>query len=111
MPQIYNALMNVAFPEVAGFDWDSGNRNKNAKHDVEWKECEQVFFNRPLIVIDDAAHSISEARFAAFGKTDTGRKLMIVYTVRNALIRVISARDMSRKERVFYENNSQTDQS
>ena len=102
--------MNVAFPEVSGFDWDSGNRDENTKHDVEWRESEQVFFNRPLIVIDDAAHSMSEARFAAFGKTDAGRKLIVVYTVRDALIRVISARDMSRKERVFYEDRSQTDQ-
>ena len=102
--------MNVAFSEVSGFDWNSGNRDKNTKHDVEWRESEQVFFNRPLIVIDDAAHSMSEARFAAFGKTDAGRKLIVVYTVRDALIRVISARDMSRKERVFYEDRSQTDQ-
>ena len=102
--------MNVVFPKIVGFDWDSGNCDKNAKHDVEWWESEQVFFNRPLIVLDDTAHSMSEARFAAFGKTDAGRKLIVVYTVRGSLIRVISARDMSRKERRFYENSSQTEQ-
>jgi uncharacterized protein len=72
---------------------------------IHW-ECEQVFFNQPLIVLDDAKHSDKEERFAAFGQTDTGRKLTIVYTVRGTLLRVISARDMNKKERLFYEKFS-----
>ena len=98
--------MTKEFPRFSGFDWDSGNQEKNLKHNVIHWECEQVFFNQPLIVLDDAKHSDKEERFAAFGQTDTGRKLTIVYTVRGTLLRVISARDMNNKERLFYENFS-----
>ena len=98
--------MAKEFPKFSGFDWDSGNHEKNLKHNVIHWECEQVFFNQPLIVLDDAKHSDKEERFAVFGQTDTGRKLTIVYTVRGTLLRVISARDMNKKERLFYENFS-----
>ncbi len=98
--------MKKDFPVFSGFDWDSGNQEKNLKHNVIHWECEQVFFNQPLIVLDDEKHSDKEVRFAAFGQTDTGRKLTIIYTVRGILLRVISARDMDKKERIFYENFS-----
>ncbi|MBW7908870.1 MAG: BrnT family toxin, partial [Kiritimatiellae bacterium] len=91
-------------PEFSGFDWNEGNRNKNQKHGVQAWECEQVFFNRPLVILADPIHSIAEDRFAAFGCTDAGRPLVIIYTMRKEKIRVISARDMNRKERQFYEN-------
>ena len=48
-------------------------------------------------------HSISEKRWAAFGKTDANRFLIVVFTKRGDLIRVISARDMNKKEREFYD--------
>jgi uncharacterized DUF497 family protein len=64
-----------------------------------------VFFNEPLLVLDDLKHSTTEKRWAAFGKTDAGRLLTVVFTIRGKLIRVISARDMHRKERAFYEEN------
>lgn len=87
-----------------GFQWDKGNRNKNLiKHSVEDLECEQVFFNEPLIILDDPKHSIAEKRFAAFGQTDVGRLLVVIFTKRGELLRVISARDMNRWERKFYE--------
>jgi len=90
---------------VEGFEWDEGNARKNAdKHDVSQAEAEQVFFNEPLLVIDDVKHSQSEARFHAMGKTDAGRKLHVTFMLRHSetRIRVISARDMSRKERAYY---------
>ncbi len=96
--------MTTEYPGSGGFDWDDGNREKNLKHAVRSWECEQVFFNEPLIILDDPKHSVAEDRSAALGKTDGGRQLTIVYTMRGSKIRVISARDMSKKERQYYED-------
>ncbi|MFT3989265.1 BrnT family toxin [Aestuariivirga sp.] len=91
---------------VTGFDWDTGNARKNAdKHDVSQAEAEQIFFNEPLLAVPDEKHSGSERRIHALGRTDNGRLLHITFTVRErgTKIRVISARDMSRKERTHYD--------
>ncbi len=93
--------------EFTGFEWDDGNREKNLKHGVHASECEQVFFNDPLLILDDPKHSVAEDRFAAFGHTDQGRKLVVVYTQRGSLLRVVSARDMNRRERAFYEHTTE----
>ena len=96
--------MENEFEEFVGFQWDEGNIDKNLiKHNVENWECEQVFFNKSLLVLDDPRHSIGEKRSAAFGKTDAGRLLIVVFTKRGNLLRVISARDMNARERRFYE--------
>lgn len=96
------------FPAVVGFDWDDGNRDKNLlKHKVSNGECEQAFFNEPLIIMPDTKHSQKERRYAAFGLTDENKKLTIIFTVRGNLIRVISARRMNGKERRFYEQRGQ----
>jgi len=95
-----NTLLNCT-----GFQWDDGNNTKNGlKHQVTAAECEEIFFNQPLIVGNDNRHSLSEARFYVLGKTEQHRRLFLVCTVRNNLIRVISARDMSKKEREVYYN-------
>jgi len=87
-----------------GFDWDEGNLLKNwEKHRVSASECEQVFFNNPVVAGLDKTHSKHEARYYGLGITDAKRKLFISFTVRENLIRVISARDMSRKERKVFE--------
>lgn len=92
------------FDHITGFDWDEGNRDKNwIRHQVTTGECEQVFFNQPLLVLPDVRHSQRETRYYALGQTDAGRKLFVVFTVRGSLLRVVSARDMSRKEREIYE--------
>ncbi len=89
--------------ECSGFEWDEGNTDKNwIKHGVSWLECEQVFFNLPLVVMGDPKHSRKEERYFALGHTDTGRGLFVVFTIRRDKIRVISARDMSRAERKLY---------
>jgi uncharacterized DUF497 family protein len=103
--------MEKIFEPFTGFQWDRGNTDKNlVKHDVQNWECEQVFFNKPLLVLDDSRHSVSEKRWAAFGKTDAGRFLVVIFTNRNNLIRIISARNMNKREREFYDekgkNNS-----
>jgi uncharacterized protein len=94
---------------ITGFEWDEGNARKNAdKHDVSQAEAEQLFFNEPLLVVADAMHSAVETRLHALGKTDEGRKLHATFTLRQqtTLIRIISARNMSRKEREYYEKQS-----
>ena len=90
---------------IVGFDWDAGNERKNDKHGVSMAEAEQVFFNAPLLFLDDVRHSQTEARLHALGQTDDERRLHITFTLRRSgqLIRVISARDMHRKERSIYE--------
>ena len=91
---------------ITGFDWDDGNARKSVeKHDVSQPESEQIFFNEPLLVVGDDKHSQAEARYHALGITDSGRLLHVTFTLRlkNTLIRVISARDMNRKERTVYE--------
>lgn len=91
--------------EVTGFEWDEGNIEKNKrKHNLDKWQIEEVFFNEPLLIYEDSKHSNSEFRWYALGKTDNELKLMIVFTVRNNLIRIISARTMSKKERTYYEN-------
>jgi len=94
--------------KIIGFDWDEGNARKNEQHSVTQAEAEQVFFNVPLLILPDPRHSEEESRFHALGTTHEGRRLHLTFTLRNEeqLIRVISARDMHRKERVTYEQAS-----
>jgi uncharacterized DUF497 family protein len=99
----------VDFDRIEGFDWDAGNRVKSAaKHGVAPGEAEQVFFNEPLLVVIDDKHGGAETRLHALGKTNEGRLLHVTFTLRDEgrKIRVISARDMHRKERTTYENQT-----
>jgi uncharacterized DUF497 family protein len=95
----------IDLSEIIGFEWDVGNARKNEKHGVSTAEVEQVFFNVPLLLLEDTAHSQDEPRLHALGRTDEGRALHITFTLRQSggLIRVISARNMHRKERAVYE--------
>jgi hypothetical protein len=98
------------FPQFTGFDWDDGNRQKNwPRHKVAWWECEEVFFNQPLYIFQDQNHSMAEERYYLLGKTHNHRFLFIVFTRRSSRIRVISARDMSRKERKVYLGKAEKD--
>jgi hypothetical protein len=95
----------IDLARITGFDWDSGNARKNDAHEVSAAEAEQVFFNQPLLLLEDSAHSTREQRFHALGRTGDGRRLHITFTLRDGgtKIRVISARDMHRKERRIYD--------
>jgi uncharacterized protein len=100
----------IAWAGVTGFDWDEGNSRKNIdKYSVSQAEAEQVFFNQPLLVVADPRHSTLEQRYHALGITDDGRRLHISFTLRatGTLVRVISARDMHRKERVIHDQASE----
>jgi len=97
----------IDFESIVGFDWDEGNKQKNwEKHQVDFRECEEVFFNQPLLINEDAKHSSQEKRFYVLGRSDIGRTLFMVFTLRNNKIRVISARDQSKKERKIYEQQT-----
>ena len=95
--------------QIEGFEWDEGNSRKNVeKHDVSQAESEQVYFNEPLLIVEDASHKSYEVRLHALGHTDAGRPLHISFTLRRngKLIRVISARTMHRKERLRYDQEA-----
>ena len=95
---IYDLVKNCQ-----GFNWDEGNEIKNwSKHHVSQIECEAVFLNDPIIKFD-RDHSQVERRFFAIGKSDQGRYLFVDFTIRKKLIRIISARDMSKSEFREYE--------
>ncbi len=95
-------LTNI-LADCTGFEWDKGNSTKNwDQHDVSRIECEQLFFNQPLIVKRDSRHSIAENRYYALGRTDYGRLLFVVFVVKENLLRIISARDMDADEKVRY---------
>jgi uncharacterized DUF497 family protein len=99
----------VLFDRIDGFEWDAGNSRKSVdKHGVGQTETEQMFFNDPLLIVEDSRHSADEPRFHALGKTDAGRRLHVTFTIRRdrTKLRVISARDMHRKERIRYEQEA-----
>ncbi len=96
----------VILPEMLTFDWDEGNREKNQiSHGIMWIDAEEVFFNRPLMIHSDEGHSKVEARYQALGRTNKDRKVFVVFTIRKNKIRIISIRDMNKKEKAAYEQN------
>jgi uncharacterized DUF497 family protein len=89
-----------------GFQWDDGNADKNwIRHRVSRGEAEEVFLNQPLVLVDDEEHSVTEERSYALGQTNRGRLLFLVFTIRRRLVRVISARDMTKREREVYRSH------
>lgn len=98
---IYDILLRCT-----GFEWEESNAGKIwRKHHLLHSECEETFFNRPLVVADDVKHSGEESRYYALGHTDAGKSLFVVFTIRRNLIRVISARLMNRKEGKVYQSH------
>ena len=98
----------IDFARVIEFEWGRGNTLKNEKHGVTMLEAEQIFFVMPILITPDERHSQTEPRFRALGQTLLGRRLTIIFTLRanSTRIRVISARDMHRKERTVYEQEA-----
>ena len=96
-------LLPEYFPDLTGFQWDAGNSEKNwLLHEVKQAEVEQAFYNRPVLVSPDSGHSQGEMRHYVLGRSNAGRTLAIVFTIRATLVRPIMARDMSRRERRLY---------
>jgi len=99
----------IILPKPLEFEWDKGNIDKSLiKHNVANKEAEEVFENEPKFIIGDIEHSVKEKRFQLWGKTNKRRKLNIIFTLRGKKVRIISARDMNKKERKAYEKEVKT---
>lgn len=103
----YNNIQLVTMktlPEPVVFDWDTGNVDKNwLKHGVSNQEAEEIFINQPLLIYEDLKHSRQEQRYYVLGRSHQNRLLFISFTLRNRKLRIISARDMNKKEEVIYE--------
>lgn len=95
----------LVLPDPIAFQWDSGNIDKNLKkHNVTIQETEETLTCDPFVTIEDVKHSTeTEKRFQGLGQTKTSRKLFVAFTIRDRKIRVISVRDMKKKERQAYE--------
>lgn len=98
----------IVIKGFAEFEWDKGNTGKNKKHHVSDSECEEVFFDEKKAVLSDTLHSGGEERFILLGKTKADRLLYVVFTTRGKSVRVISARDVNRKEVHLYEKAAET---
>lgn len=96
-------------PESVKFEWDRGNLDKNIKkHGIKNQEAEEVFVNKPAVLVDDKKHSKIEKRYMILGKTDSARKLSVFFTLRRDRVRIISSRPMSVKERRLYEQKAKS---
>lgn len=97
----------LAIKEPIEFIWDRGNIDKNwTKHKVTNRECEEAFFDRNKKIYKDKLHSGKEERYILLGKTKKGRLLYTVFTIRKKKVRIISSRDINRKERKLYEKTT-----
>ena len=93
----------LVFREPISFVWDRGYSEKSQrKHGVTHEECEEVFFDPQKRMLRDALHSNGEERYIIIGATKADRVLFMVFTIRKRMIRIISARDLNRKERHLY---------
>lgn len=91
------------FKKPLAFDWDKGNITKNLKHGVQDKEAEEPFLDKNKAIYKDPLHSKTEERYILIGKTKKKRLLYTVFTMRSRKVRIISARDINKKEVKFYE--------
>lgn len=94
----------ISLPKILIFEWDQGNLEHIKKHSVAFNECEDIFYNDP-VYFEDKKHSETEERFLAYGITYEQRLLTVVFTVRNTKLRVISARNQNKKEKVIYQTS------
>ena len=92
--------MDFNFPKIEGFEWDEGNLGHIKNHNVNFRECEEIFVNKPLLINKDKAHSQIEVRFQVLGITNNRRGIFLAFTIRKNKIRVVSARDQNKSERV-----------
>lgn len=100
--------MDDLFNNVDGFEWDKGNKEKSwLKHNIIYKESEEVFEDKYSYTSEDIKHSQLEKRYQILGLTKINNKLTVVFTIRKSKIRIISSRLMNKKERIKYENEKQ----
>jgi len=101
---IESVMDGEIFEQITGFEWDTGNKGKNfTRHEVTDEECEEVFFDQNKNILRDILHSKKEERYILMGKTKKSRLLFIVFTIRKDKVRIISSRDLNKKEHKLYE--------
>lgn len=92
---------------ITGFQWDKGNIDKNLlKHGISDQECEEVFFDPNKRILKDILHSGKENRYILLGQTKLGRLLFVAFIIRNNKIRIISTRNLNKKEKHLYEKRT-----
>jgi len=94
-------------PEPVQFEWDKGNIDKNLKkHGVTNEEAEEIFIDQKAVLTEDINHAIIEKRYQILGRTESGKILNVLFTIRGKIIRIISARFANRKEWKLYDENA-----
>lgn len=89
----------ITIKQPVEFEWDDGNQDKSwHKHKVSTQEAEEVFFDGTKKILKDLIHSQDEDRYLLLGSTKENRKLFVVFTLRSDKVRIISARDLNKKE-------------
>ncbi len=97
----------INLPEPLSFEWDQWNENKIlSKHGITSRQCEEVFKSESSFIEKDVFHSSIEERYVLIGKTNSQVNMYTVFTVRNNLVRIISARYMHQKEIEMYEKKA-----
>jgi hypothetical protein len=86
------------------FEWDPDKARRNFRaHGVSFAEAVEVFADELSSTVADPDHSAGERRELVFGQTAAGRPLVVAFTERGGRVRLISAREMTRRERKAYE--------
>ena len=86
-------------------EWDENKAVSNVvKHKVSFAEAQTVFDDPLSATVDDPDHSFDEKRFVTVGITSVGRLIVVSHTLEPEIIRIISARKPTRRERESYEN-------
>jgi len=86
------------------FDWDDRKANINlSKHGISFEEAKSVFVDPFYVDFYDPDHSDDEDRYIIIGESQRQRLLVVAYTEREGIIRLISAREATRREKVSYE--------
>lgn len=88
------------------FEWDATKAASNIrKHGATFEEASSVFLDQFAVSGPDPDHSIEEFRYISFGMSSLGRLLAVSHTYRPGIIRIISARRVTRAERKIYEES------
>jgi len=86
------------------FEWDPGKAERNLnKHGISFEEAVTVFYDPLSATFDDPDHSVGEARFITVGLSSRGRLIVVAHAERGEVLRIISARLASPRERKKHE--------
>ncbi|MXY45388.1 MAG: BrnT family toxin [Chloroflexi bacterium] len=93
----------IDFDEIRGTQVGTNEKNW-LRHGVSNAESDQVFSDDPLFIAEPPEQLWGELRYHAYGQTTEGRNLFVVFTLRQDITRIISVRDINRRERRNYDD-------